>query len=132
MIFIIMSRNKEIGREVQKFVEQLPNEQNFLIKYNYVLSKLDERILDELTIYHLLNKNSDSILGLMIENAMPEVGELFEVTFFEVLDDMNQEICMFLDTDVSIKIQYLDKVDLFQEILPILNGNEKLPFKVFK
>jgi hypothetical protein len=45
---------------------------------------------------------------------------------------MNQEICMFLDTDVSIKIQYLDKVDLFQEILPILNGNEKLPFKVFK
>jgi len=119
MIFIIMSRNKEIGREVQKFVEQLPNEQNFLIKYNYVLSKLDERILDELTIYHLLNKNSDSILGLMIENAMPEVGELFEVTFFEVLDDMNQEICMFLDTDVSIKIQYLDKVDLFQEILPI-------------
>jgi hypothetical protein len=127
-----MSRNKEIGREVQKFVEQLPNEQNFLIKYNYVLSKLDERILDELTIYHLLNKNSDSILGLMIENAMPEVGELFEVTFFEVLDDMNQEICMFLDTDVSIKIQYLDKVDLFQEILPILNGNEKLPFKVFK
>jgi len=127
-----MSRNKEIGREVQKFVEQLPNEQNFLIKYNYVLSKLDERILDELTIYHLLNKNSDSILGLMIENAMPEVGELFEVTFFEVLEDMNQEICMFLDTDVSIKIQYLDKVDLFQEILPILNGNEKLPFKVFK
>ncbi len=67
-----MSRNKEIGREVQKFVEQLPNEQNFLIKYNYVLSKLDERILDELTIYHLLNKNSDSILGLMIENAMPD------------------------------------------------------------
>ncbi len=127
-----MSRNKEIGREVQKFVEQLPNEQNFLIKYNYVLSKLDERILDELTIYHLLNKNSDSILGLMIENAMPEVGELFEVTFFEVLENMNQEICMFLDTDVSIKIQYLDKVDLFQEILPILNGNEKLPFKVFK
>ena len=127
-----MSRNKEIGRDVQKFVEQLPNEQNFLIKYNYVLSKLDERILDELTIYHLLNKNSDSILGLMIENAMPEVGELFEVTFFEVLEDMNQEICMFLDTDVSIKIQYLDKVDLFQEILPILNGNEKLPFKVFK
>lgn len=127
-----MSRNKEIGRDVQKFVEQLPNEQNFLIKYNYVLSKLDERILDELTIYHLLNKNSDSILGLMIENAMPEVGELFEVTFFEVLENMNQEICMFLDTDVSIKIQYLDKVDLFQEILPILNGNEKLPFKVFK
>jgi hypothetical protein len=125
-------KNMKVNHEVQRFVEKLPHEKNFLIKYNYIFTNPDDKIIGELTRYHIEIKDSESILGRMIEMDFSNKSNLHEITFFEIISVLSERICLPLSQNSTVKIQFLQKDELFHEILPILNGKEISPFKVFK
>jgi hypothetical protein len=130
VIFIEMKKNPNTELKVKRFVNDLPSETNYLLKYNYIIPSLSEEKLTELTERHQKNKVGGYISGRITE--FPKFEEdWYEVTFFEILDNSTEETNLIYFPEAKVSVQYLYKRELLTDLLPIESGMEKSPFVVF-
>jgi len=131
VIFIEMKKSPNTELKVKRFINELPSETNYLLKYNYIIPSLSEEKLSELTERHQKNRVGGYISGRITE--FPKFEEdWYEVTFFEILDNSTEETNLIYFPDAKISVQNLDKYELFLELLPIQSGMERHPFVVFR
>lgn len=115
----MVSNYQKVVRKIKKMVEQLPSDTFYLIRHNYIVPKDQQNKVTQLTILHNLNRQPNSILFRLIEEITAENDvNVITLTLFEVLLTTNDTITISTKSSPTIIAERIDKITLFQEILP--------------
>jgi len=119
-------RTNPILNQVVEFVNGLPSDLNYNLKYIYVLKNPTKKEVNKIYEKHRKMKQTNSIIGALEEN----VEEMKEITIFEIMEPGDfKTLQIKMIPDAIITINHLERYSLIHSLLPIIEGTEDKPFQ---
>jgi hypothetical protein len=119
-------RTNPILNQVEEFVNGLPSDLNYILKYIYVLKNPTKKEVNKIYSKHRKMKQTNSIIGALEEN----VEEMKEITIFEIMEPGDFKTLQIKKIpDAIITINHLGRYSLINSLQPIIEGTEEKPFQ---
>jgi len=119
-------RTNPIVNQVEEFVNGLPSDLNYNLKYLYVIKNPTQKEVNKIYEKHRKMKQSNAIIGALEEN----VEEMKEITLVEIMElGEFKTLQIKMIPEAIITINHLERYSLINSLQPIIEGTEEKPFQ---